>query len=111
MLVENGLFGTIDKVAYAIKQIQLHEPKDGYYVAISGGKDSEVVLDLVKKSGVKYDAHHNITNVEPPEVIYFMRDYYPEVIMKNKKKTMWELIVKNMTPPTRLMRYCCKELK
>ena len=50
MLVENGLFGNVDKVAYAIKQIQIHAPKEGYYVAFSGGKDSCVVLDLVKKS-------------------------------------------------------------
>lgn len=26
-------------------------------------------------------------------------------------KTMWNLIVKKKMPPTRLIRYCCKELK
>lgn len=111
MLTENTLFGVEDKVSYAIKQLQLHEPKDGYYVAFSGGKDSCVILDLIKRSGVKYDVHHNLTNVEPPELIYFMREKYPDVIQENPERTMWQLIIDFCYPPTRLARYCCKELK
>ena len=111
MLKEETLFEKIDKVAYAINQIKLHEPKDGYYVAFSGGKDSVVMYDLVKRAGVKFDVHHNLTGIEPPELIYFLREHYPEVITESPQKTIWQLIIDNGMPPTRLMRYCCAELK
>lgn len=112
MLRETDLFGnTVDKVKKAIKLLRLCHPKDGYYVAFSGGKDSMVILDLVKRAGVKYDAHHNLTTVEPPELIYFIRKNYPDVITELPDKTMWQLIEKNQIPPTRIMRYCCQDLK
>ena len=111
MLIEETLFGTVNKVKVAIARLKLHEPKEGYYVAFSGGKDSIVVKDLVLRAGVKCDIHHNITTVEPPELIYYIRQHHPDVINDLPKETMWELIEKNGTPPTRLMRYCCRTQK
>lgn len=81
------------------------------YVAFSGGKDSVVLLELVRLSGIKYDAHFSVTTVDPPEVLNFIRDNYPEVIWEKPLKTMWQLIVENGVPPTRKMRYCCKLIK
>jgi phosphoadenosine phosphosulfate reductase len=111
MLIEQGLFGTVDKVAMAIDRIKTFEPPEGYYVAFSGGKDSVVILDLVKRSGVKFDAHYNITGIDPPELYYFIRDQHPEVQRHRPEVTIWSLIVKKMMPPTRLVRYCCEHLK
>lgn len=37
MLIENTLYGEVDKVKIAVKRLQLHEPPEGYYVAFSGG--------------------------------------------------------------------------
>ena len=117
MLIENTLFGTRDKVAEAIQRLKSFEPEDGYYVAFGGGKDSIVVLDLVKRSGVKYDAHYTITSVDPPELIRYIREFHPDVAMdfprdKNGKVvTMWNLIPKHTIPPTRQARYCCAEIK
>ena len=68
-LVEETLFGTQDKVQIAIERLQAFEPNEGYYVAFSGGKDSQVVYHLCKEAGVKFDAHYNHTTVDPPEVI------------------------------------------
>ena len=73
MLKEQTIFGLVNKVDLAIRRIKLHEPPEGYYVAFSGGKDSCVILDLIKRAGVKFDAHLNITTVDPPEVIRFVR--------------------------------------
>ena len=69
MLIEHSLFGSTDKVADAINLLREHEPKDGYYLCFSGGKDSVVIYDLAVRAGVKFDAHHNITTVEPPEIL------------------------------------------
>lgn len=111
MLKEQTLFREIDKVDLAIRRIKLHEPPEGYYVAFSGGKDSCVILDLVKLAGVKFDAHLNITTVDPPELIRFVRQNYPEVTMEKPKISMKKLIEKKGILPTRLARYCCAEFK
>ena len=111
MLTEQTLFGEVDKVKAAIELLQKHEPPEGYYLCFSGGKDSVVIYDLAIKSGVKFDAHHNITTVEPPQLMKFIRDYYPNVINERPPMTMHALIVKKKIPPLRQMRYYCAELK
>ena len=111
MLIEQTLFGTVDKVAEAIKLLREHEPPEGYYLCFSGGKDSVVIYGLAKQAGVKFDAHHSVTTVEPPELMKFIRDKYPEVQKESPQLTMAQLIVKNKTPPTRIARYCCRLLK
>ena len=110
MLVKNTLFGVRDKVKDALEMLREFEPEEGYYLAYSGGKDSTVLLDLARRSGVKFDAHYNLTTVDPPELVYFIRTQ-PDVIIESPEKTMWELIVEKGMPPTRVVRYCCQELK
>jgi len=110
MLIEKTMFGIRDKVKDAIEFLQSYEPEDGYYLAYSGGKDSTVLLDLARRSGVKFDVHYNLTTVDPPELVYFIRTQ-PDVIIESPEKTMWELIVEKGMPPLRHVRYCCQILK
>ena len=116
-LIEITLEGQRDKVQMAIDLLRDFEPPEGYYLAFSGGKDSCVVKALCDMAGVKYDAHYNVTSVDPPELVKFIRKQHPDVVFDvphykdGRPVTMWNLIPKKKMPPTRLMRYCCAVLK
>ena len=99
-----------DREKEAIERIKYLCPPEGFYVAYSGGKDSTVILDLVRRAGVPYDLHYNVTTVDPPELVDFVRTQ-PEVQLHHPKESMWALIIKNLMPPTRFVRYCCRALK
>lgn len=111
MLIEKTLFGTVDKVQIALERLKKYEPPEGYCVCFSGGKDSVVTLDLVKRSGVKFSAHYSVMTVEPPQLLQFIREKYPEVEMIPPKKSMFDLIIKHGMPPMRKFRYCTFEMK
>lgn len=101
----------------AIRRLQIFEPRtEPYYLAYSGGKDSDVILTLAKMAGVKYEAVHNLTTVDAPETIYHVRKQADVRIDKahdaeGNHITMERLIVRKKLPPTHVMRYCCSELK
>lgn len=97
----------------AIERLRMFAPREDqepYYLAYSGGKDSDTILLLAKLAGVKYEAHHNLTTVDAPETVYYVKSQ-PEIIIDRPRKTMWELIPEKLMPPTRMVRYCCAELK
>ena len=74
------LFG--HKVDDAIERLRGHESLTngkGFYLAFSGGKDSCAVKTLCNMAGVKYDAHYNVTTIDPPELVYFIREHHPDV--------------------------------
>jgi phosphoadenosine phosphosulfate reductase len=102
------------KVDIAIEFIQRHEPEEGYFVGFSGGKDSMVTLDLVRRAGVKHQAYYSATGIDPPELVKFIRDYYPGVIWKYPNYKGHRSFF-GMIPlygfPTKFARWCCDELK
>ena len=109
MIGQLNIYGE-DKVTTAIKRLRTFEPTEGYYVAFSGGKDSQVIYHLCEEAGVKFDAHYNITGIDPPELVYFIRESYPDVKKDMYEKSMFELIKKNGLPLGNI-RFCCAELK
>lgn len=83
----------------------------GYYLAFSGGKDSQALYHIAELAGVKFDAHMNLTSVDPPEVIRFVKQAYPEVDLIKPKKSIYQLAVEKQILPTMRVRWCCKEYK
>jgi phosphoadenosine phosphosulfate reductase len=106
-----------DKIRYSINLLQKHEQTalkmnpEGYYVAFSGGKDSQVIYELCKMAGVKFKAHFNCTTVDPKEVLRFIHEKYPDVIWHRPEKSMFKLIEEQGSLPLRNLRYCCRLIK
>jgi phosphoadenosine phosphosulfate reductase len=83
----------------------------GFHLAFSGGKDSQVIYELCKMAGVKFRPVMQVTTLDPPELMKFVRKNYPDVIMERPKINFYKLIVKKMGLPMMNMRYCCQYLK
>ncbi len=110
MLVEKTLFGIEDKVRVSIDRLKYFEPDEGYYLAFSGGKDSIVIKELAKMAGVNYDIHHSLTTIDPPELIYFMREHHHDVIIDRPDMPFLTRLV-TIGFPQRHRRWCCAEYK
>ena len=106
----------VKKEKTAIERLKAFEPVDGYYIAYSGGKDSDCIRILAELADVKRDLIHNLTSVDAPETVRYVKSI-PDVEIEKpryadgERITMWNLIVKKGTPPMRLSRYCCSNLK
>ena len=90
------------------------------YVCFSGGKDSVALYHICELAAEKLgiatldmcDFVYHLTTVDPPELIWFIKDKYPCVhIDRREGVTMWNLIPRKLMPPTRMIRYCCSEFK
>ena len=110
MLKDNDLFDSIDKVQVAIERLKTFEPDEGYYLAFSGGKDSVVIKALAEMAGVKYDAHYNLTTIDPPELVQFIKREHPDVIIHKPPMTFLKKLVE-WGYPQRQYRWCCNYLK
>ena len=110
MLITNTLFGVENKVDIAIERLKMYEPTDGYYLAFSGGKDSIVIKALADISSVKYDAHHSLTTIDPPDLIYFIREHHPDVQIDHPAKPFLVRLTERGFPQ-RQRRWCCEEYK
>ena len=104
--MESGL----NKVDFAIKLLQTWEPKDGYYLAFSGGKDSVAIYDLAVKAGVKFDAHYCVSPIDPPQIYSFIKEQYPDVQWDIHARNFWKLVDKKGLP-MRQRRWCCEIIK
>lgn len=106
-----------EKERIAIQHLKLFEPQtEPYYLCYSGGKDSDAIKILAHLANVKFEAVHCLTTVDAPETMQYIKSQSDVRIDKARyndgtHKTMWNLIVKKKMPPTRLVRYCCAELK
>lgn len=114
----NNLDVLFDKIIYSINLIRRAEkialqldPINGYYLAFSGGKDSQALYHLTLLAGVQFKAYMNLTSVDPPEVIRFVKKEYPNVELIRPSISIYSMAIKKKMLPTRLIRWCCKEFK
>lgn len=77
-------------------------------VAYSGGKDSDVILQLAKEAGIRYRAIYKNTTIDPPGTIAHVKRMGVEI--RRPKKTFFQIIAKKGIP-NRFTRFCCSELK
>ena len=82
-------------------------------LGFSGGKDSQVVYDLCKRSGIKFKAYFN-RSFESPTTMKFIRENYPDVIwrhdhhygfIENIRKVHHRLL------PSVQTAFCCADYK
>lgn len=101
------------KVDRAVKLIQSagkvsKEHGQPLEICYSGGKDSDVILELAKMAGVEYRAIYKNTTIDPPGTIKHALDMGAE--MMRPKKTFAQLIAEKGMP-SRFVRFCCEYLK
>lgn len=88
-----------------------YDAENGYYLAFSGGKDSQALYHITQLAGVKFRGHMNLTSVDPPEVIRFVKKNYPEVELIKPGKSIFQIAVEKQILPTMRVRWCCAEYK
>ena len=93
------------------EELALRYSADGFFLAFSGGKDSQALYHVALLAGVKFKAHYSLTTLDPPEVVRFIKKEYPDVVIDRPKLTFSQLCVKKKLLPTRVLRFCCAELK
>ena len=126
---EEGEREMSDKEQKAIKRIQmasemsLHHYGKPLVCTYSGGKDSDVMLELFKRSGIPFEVHNSHTTADAPQTVRHIRKVFRDLelqgikceiempVYKGDRTSMWKLIPQKLMPPTRLMRYCCSILK
>lgn len=97
------------KIQFAIKLLRsiplIDEPVE---IAYSGGKDSDVILELAKLSGINFRAIYKSTTIDPPGTIQHALMKGAEII---KPKRSFFNLVETKGFPSRFSRFCCAELK
>lgn len=101
---------TNPKIQEAIYLLQKYEPSSGYHLSFSGGKDSIVLLKMAQLAQVKFTAYFYVTTLDHPDILKFIRIFYPNVIWLHPKLSFFQLIEKKGLP-IRTSRYCCNHLK
>jgi adenylylsulfate reductase, thioredoxin dependent len=101
---------------------------DTYYnkpliIAYSGGKDSDVMLDLALKAKIEFEVLYSTTTVEAPQTMKHISEVFSHLrkqgiktnrtkpTYKGKPVNMFSLIEQKGIPPTRRIRYCCSIFK
>lgn len=107
----DGASLTLDKkISDAIDFIRrIASKKPNLFVAYSGGKDSEVLLDLFRRARVDYSGFYNSTTIDPPKTINWVKSH-EDVIIMQPAVSFYQLIERRGLPSF-ARRFCCAKLK
>ena len=95
------------KIESAIKLIQAI-PRDGpIELCYSGGKDSDVILELAKMAGVPVVPIYKQTSIDPPGTTKHAKEMGVEI--RRPKETFFQLVERKGNP-NRFKRFCCEVL-
>ena len=99
-------------VETSIEILRQYEPESPqkYWGCFSGGKDSVVIKRLAEMAGVRVDWHYNVTTIDPPELVWFIKREHPDVKFERPKRSFFKAMVAKGFP-SRVMRWCCREFK
>lgn len=97
------------KIDFAIKLMQSIPTDSGpIELCYSGGKDSDVILELAKMSGIEYRAIYKNSTIDQPGTIKHCREKGVEILAPTVR--FFDL-VKTAGTPNRHRRFCCAHLK
>lgn len=109
--LQRKIMHSVELVRKAEPLALAYDPNDGFFNTFSGGKDSQCLYHIVKMAGVKHKTHMNLTSVDPPEVIRFVKTEYPDVVLAKPKDSIFHIAIKKNILPTMRVRWCCAEYK
>lgn len=109
--LQKKIMHSVELLRKAEKIALSYDKTDGFYLAFSGGKDSQALLHIAQIGGVKFKPHMSLTSVDPPEVIRFVKRNYPEVELIKPKDSIYNIAIKRKILPTMRVRWCCAEYK
>lgn len=98
------------KILQSVSLIQKAVGDKVVEVAYSGGKDSDVILELTKMAGVKYRAIYKNTTIDPVGTVKHCKENGCEIVRPKNGITFFKL-VEQIGFPNRHKRFCCKHLK
>lgn len=96
------------RVAQSIRLIKAYAKWKPLTLAYSGGKDSQVLLELCKIAQVPITIVHNSTTIDYPGTLKYCRDN--NAIIQRPAYTFFQLVSKKGLP-SMFHRFCCSYLK
>lgn len=69
---------SIERIKMA-SEMSLHHYGKPLICTYSGGKDSDVMLELFKRSGVPFEVQNSHTTVDAPPTVYHIREVFREL--------------------------------
>lgn len=107
----------------AASELSLHHYGKPLVCTYSGGKDSDVMLELFRRGGIPFEVHNSHTTADAPQTVRHIRETFHKLELEGikceiemptyngERTSMWKLIPMKLMPPTRIARYCCSILK